>query len=55
MKLSGSQTIDVGETSPGETRARRNKKFPDLISQPDENTKTLYDVYQNENRQKLKV
>ncbi|EFA84511.1 fatty acyl-CoA synthetase [Heterostelium album PN500] len=44
--LSGSQTIEVGETTPGETRARRNKKFPDLISQPDENTKTLYDVYQ---------
>nr|AOE43313.1 fcsA [Rostrostelium ellipticum] len=41
-----SQSIEVGDAHPGQTKARRNKKYPDLISKPDETTNTLYDVYQ---------
>ncbi|EGG20097.1 fatty acyl-CoA synthetase [Cavenderia fasciculata] len=52
-KFIASQSITVGGETNGETKARRNTKYPDLISQPDDTTKTLYDVYQkNKNSEK---
>ncbi|GAM21276.1 hypothetical protein SAMD00019534_044510 [Acytostelium subglobosum LB1] len=44
--INGVQTIEVGEAVAGETKARRNTKFPNMIAKPDENTNTLYDLYQ---------
>nr|AOE43317.1 fcsA [Coremiostelium polycephalum] len=38
--------MEVGDIINGETRARRNKKYPVLISSPDEKTTTLYHLYQ---------
>jgi len=39
------QTFEVDAQVKGETRARRNKKYPALISVPDAKTNTLYDLY----------
>ncbi|KAN0034170.1 hypothetical protein ACTFIV_000656 [Dictyostelium citrinum] len=38
--------VDGSEVKPGETRPRRNTKFPKLTNSPDGKTFTLYDVYQ---------
>ncbi|KYQ88402.1 fatty acyl-CoA synthetase [Tieghemostelium lacteum] len=39
------QTNEHGELKQGESRARRNQMFPNLISTPDKDTTTLYHLY----------